>query len=133
MRDLSRWCRLLSWSVAGVLFISACTDSVEESDWVGLVWDGGNSALAFAPRSVNATTDRPEVVDGPMTITIDSFLVSPSRLVVAWREELDDTAVCCRSGVVGIEVVTEQGDRLWLFYGHGGTMSSGWFCQGSFA
>lgn len=29
-------------------------------------------------------------------------------------------------------VVTEQGERLWLFYGHGGTMSAGWFCQGQF-
>lgn len=30
-------------------------------------------------------------------------------------------------------VTCAEGDRLWLFYAHGGTMSSGWFCQGSFA
>ncbi len=27
----------------------------------------------------------------------------------------------------------ETGERLWLYYGHGGTMSSGWFCHGQFA
>jgi len=26
-----------------------------------------------------------------------------------------------------------DGQRLWLFYGHGGAMSPGWFCHGSFA
>ncbi|MGX9355644.1 DNA polymerase Y family protein [Roseobacteraceae bacterium S113] len=31
------------------------------------------------------------------------------------------------------EVITAQGDRLWLFYAHGAAMSAGWFCHGSFA
>ena len=30
-------------------------------------------------------------------------------------------------------VTTDRGDRLWLYYGHGGALSSGWFCQGAFA
>ncbi|WP_425040593.1 Y-family DNA polymerase [Primorskyibacter sp. S187A] len=30
------------------------------------------------------------------------------------------------------DVVTEEGERLWLFYAHGAEMSSGWFCHGSF-
>ncbi|WP_425100332.1 DUF6504 family protein [Tropicibacter sp. S64] len=30
-------------------------------------------------------------------------------------------------------VETDRGDRLWLFYAHGGALSSGWFCQGEFA
>ncbi|MCA0872631.1 DNA polymerase Y family protein [Seohaeicola saemankumensis] len=54
----------------------------------------------------------------------------PERIAPEWW--LDDPD--WRSGVRDYwTVVTEQGDRLWLFYGHGGAMSSGWFCQGSFA
>ena len=30
-------------------------------------------------------------------------------------------------------VEVEGGERLWLFYAHGGDMSGGWFCQGMFA
>lgn len=30
-------------------------------------------------------------------------------------------------------VEAESGDRLWLFYAHGGEISGGWFCQGVFA
>ncbi|SEJ82678.1 protein ImuB [Cribrihabitans marinus] len=54
----------------------------------------------------------------------------PERIAPEWW--LDDPN--WRSGVRDYwVVVTEQGDRLWLFYGHGGALSSGWFCQGSFA
>ncbi len=54
----------------------------------------------------------------------------PERIAPEWW--LDDPN--WRSGVRDYwTVVTEQGDRLWLFYGHGGTMSAGWFCQGRFA
>ncbi|MEO1732944.1 MAG: DNA polymerase Y family protein [Pseudomonadota bacterium] len=54
----------------------------------------------------------------------------PERIAPEWW--LDDPN--WRSGVRDYwTVTTEQGDRLWLYYGHGGTMSSGWFCQGSFA
>ena len=30
-------------------------------------------------------------------------------------------------------VVTKAGDRLWLYFAHGGAASGGWFCQGRFA
>jgi protein ImuB len=54
----------------------------------------------------------------------------PERIAPEWW--LDDPN--WRSGTRDYWVVTTaQGDRLWLYYGHGGTMSSGWFCQGSFA
>ncbi|WP_425044529.1 Y-family DNA polymerase [Primorskyibacter sp. S87] len=54
----------------------------------------------------------------------------PERIAPEWW--LDDPN--WRSGVRDYwVVVTKQGDRLWLYLGHGGTMSPGWFCQGSFA
>ncbi|MEM6897634.1 MAG: DNA polymerase Y family protein [Pseudomonadota bacterium] len=30
-------------------------------------------------------------------------------------------------------VTTDQGERLWLYYAHGGAQSGGWFCHGQFA
>lgn len=54
----------------------------------------------------------------------------PERIAPEWW--LDDPG--WRSGVRDYWVVnTQDGDRLWLFYAHGGPMSSGWFCQGRFA
>lgn len=53
----------------------------------------------------------------------------PERLSPEWW--LDDPA--WRSGVRDYwEVTTADGMRLWLYYAHGGAMSGGWFCQGSF-
>ncbi len=53
----------------------------------------------------------------------------PERIAPEWW--LDDPD--WRSGVRDYwVVVTAQGVRLWLYYGYGGTMSSGWFCQGGF-
>lgn len=54
----------------------------------------------------------------------------PERIAPEWW--LDDPN--WRSGVRDYWVTeTEDGQRLWLFYGHGHLMSSGWFCQGAFA
>lgn len=54
----------------------------------------------------------------------------PERIAPEWW--LDEPA--WRSGVRDYwQVDTDHGDRLWLFYAHGGALSSGWFCQGSFA
>ncbi|MEM1131093.1 MAG: DNA polymerase Y family protein, partial [Pseudomonadota bacterium] len=54
----------------------------------------------------------------------------PERIAPEWW--LDDPN--WRSGVRDYwQVTTEAGERLWLYYAHGGTASSGWFCQGSFA
>lgn len=54
----------------------------------------------------------------------------PERIAPEWWLDEPDW----RSGVRDYWVVTTTaGDRLWLYYGHGGTMSSGWFCQGGFS
>ena len=54
----------------------------------------------------------------------------PERIAPEWW--LDDPA--WRSGTRDYwRVTVTGGERLWLFYAHGGTMSSGWFCQGKFA
>ena len=54
----------------------------------------------------------------------------PERIAPEWW--LDDPA--WRSGQRDYWRVTcAEGDALWLFYAHGASMSSGWFCQGSFA
>jgi protein ImuB len=54
----------------------------------------------------------------------------PERIAPEWW--LDDPN--WRSGVRDYwQVTVESGERLWLYYAHGGTMSSGWFCQGAFA
>ncbi|MGC9419651.1 MAG: DNA polymerase Y family protein, partial [Rhodovulum sp.] len=53
----------------------------------------------------------------------------PERIAPEWW--LDDPA--WRSGPRDYwRVDTEGGQRLWLYYAHGGEMSSGWFCQGEF-
>lgn len=54
----------------------------------------------------------------------------PERIAPEWW--LDDPA--WRSGQRDYwEVITDEGHRLWLFYAHGASKSSGWFCQGAFA
>ncbi len=54
----------------------------------------------------------------------------PERIAPEWW--LDDPD--WRSGVRDYwRVTVTGGDCLWLYYAHGGTMSSGWFCQGAFA
>ncbi|MGD9294320.1 MAG: DNA polymerase Y family protein, partial [Roseobacter sp.] len=56
--------------------------------------------------------------------------VGPERIAPEWW--LDDPN--WRSGVRDYWVTeTEDGQRLWLFYAHGHTMSSGWFCHGAYA
>jgi protein ImuB len=54
----------------------------------------------------------------------------PERIAPEWW--LDDPG--WRSGTRDYwRVETEGGERLWLFYAHGGAVSGGWFCQGIFA
>jgi len=54
----------------------------------------------------------------------------PERIAPEWW--LDDPD--WRTGVRDYwQVTAETGERLWLYFGHGGTMSKGWFCQGQFA
>ena len=55
--------------------------------------------------------------------------VGPERITAEWW--LDDPE--WRSGPRDYwRVEVEGGERLWLFYAHGGEVSGGWFCQGSF-
>ncbi len=57
-------------------------------------------------------------------------ITGPERISPEWWLDEPDW----RSGVRDYwQVTTSCGERLWLYYAHGGTMSSGWFCQGSFA
>lgn len=56
--------------------------------------------------------------------------LGPERIAPEWWLDEPDW----RTGVRDYwEVSTDAGDRLWLYYAHGGTMSAGWFCQGAFA
>lgn len=56
-------------------------------------------------------------------------VTGPERIAPEWW--LDDPN--WRSGLRDYWIVdTNRGERLWFFYAHGGTMSSGWFCQGHF-
>ena len=53
----------------------------------------------------------------------------PERIAPEWW--LDDPD--WRTGVRDYWVTdTTDGQRLWLYFAHGATMSPGWFCQGSF-
>lgn len=85
---------------------------------------------------------RPEPVDAPDDPTLpdrfrwrrQSFAVAtargPERIAPEWWLDEPDW----RSGVRDYwRVETDTGARLWLYYAHGGTMSSGWFCHGQFA
>ena len=54
----------------------------------------------------------------------------PERIAPEWWLDEPDW----RSGVRDYwRVTTDLGEKLWLFYAHGGTMSAGWFCHGRFA
>ncbi|SES05092.1 protein ImuB [Tranquillimonas rosea] len=56
-------------------------------------------------------------------------VLGPERIAPEWW--LDEPE--WRSGVRDYwRVTATSGDRLWLFYAHGGAMSAGWFCQGTF-
>ena len=56
--------------------------------------------------------------------------LGPERIAPEWWLDEPDW----RTGVRDYwRVTTEDGLQLWLYYAHGGTMSSGWFCHGQFA
>ncbi len=56
--------------------------------------------------------------------------VGPERITPEWW--LDDPE--WRSGPRDYwRIEVEGGERLWLYYAHGGDISGGWFCQGAFA
>lgn len=60
---------------------------------------------------------------------VTASATGPERIAPEWW--LDEPE--WRSGTRDYwRVETESGERLWLYYAHGGTMSGGWFCQGTF-
>lgn len=88
--------------------------------------------LAWSPEPVTA----PDLPTPPATFRWRGRALTlaaasgPERIAPEWW--LDDPG--WRSGQRDYWRITcTEGDRLWLFYAHGATMSSGWFCQGSFA
>lgn len=100
------------------------------SDWA--VLDRPRPLLMWRPEPVHAP-DVPRLTGdfrwrGRDWQVLDAR--GPERIAPEWW--LEDPA--WRSGVRDYwDVHTTRGDRLWLFYAHGGALSSGWFCQGSFA
>ena len=85
----------------------------------------------FRPEPVQAE-DRPDLPAefrwrGRRFETLGAM--GPERIAPEWW--LDDPN--WRSGVRDYwRVETASGERLWLFYAHGGAISGGWFCQGDF-
>lgn len=88
--------------------------------------------LLWRPEPVQApdTPRRPETFRWRGRTLRPLSARGPERIAPEWW--LDDPE--WRSGVRDYwRVTVEGGERLWLYYAHGGTMSSGWFCQGRFA
>ncbi|MCC6306338.1 MAG: DNA polymerase Y family protein [Rhodobacteraceae bacterium] len=61
---------------------------------------------------------RTRAATGPERIAPEWWLDAP-----AWRSGPRDYW----------RIETEEGERLWLFFAHGGTVTGGWFCHGAFA
>lgn len=88
--------------------------------------------LLWQPEPVQApaTPKMPEVFRWRGRTLTRLRAIGPERMAPEWW--LDDPN--WRSGTRDYWVTdTVCGARLWLFYGHGGAMSPGWFCHGSFA
>lgn len=96
--------------------------------------------LPHAPRPL--LLHRPEPVAAPempaiptafrwrRRALITASAIGPERIAPEWW--LDDPH--WRTGLRDYwRVETQTGERLWLFFAHGGGLSAGWFCHGSFA
>ncbi len=109
---------------------------------VAAAWSEPATDWPAAPTPRPLTIWRPEPVHAPDTPALP--------VQFRWRQRSLDTAAArgperiapewwldepeWRTGVRDYwQVTTGNGERLWLYYAHGGTMSSGWFCQGAFA
>ena len=56
--------------------------------------------------------------------------VGPERLQPEWWLEDPDW----RSGARDYwRIEAEDGERLWLFFGQGGAVNDGWYCEGVFS
>ncbi|ARE41475.1 DNA polymerase-like protein [Rhodovulum sp. P5] len=103
--------------------------SAPVADWPNR--DRPRPLLLFPPEPVHAP-DRPtppQEFRWRRRLFRAEGATGPERIAPEWW--LDDPA--WRSGPRDYwRVETDAGVRLWLFYAHGGAMSSGWFCQGQF-
>ena len=104
------------------------------ADWV-FDWPSGGPPrplLLWPPEPVMADDDpRPPLQFRWRRRTMElQSARGPERIAPEWW--FDDPA--WRTGLRDYwEVTTACGARLWLFYAQGGSLSSGWFCHGSFA
>lgn len=84
---------------------------------------------------------RPEIVTASETPALPSSFrwrgrtletlaaIGPERIAPEWWLDEPDW----RTGVRDYwRVTTRSGERLWLYFAHGGALSPGWFCHGSF-
>ncbi|EPX86940.1 DNA polymerase-like protein [Salipiger mucosus DSM 16094] len=94
------------------------------------------------PRPRPLSLFRPEPVQAPETPhpparfrwrgreVVGTASEGPERIAPEWWLDEPDW----RSGLRDYwQVSADTGERLWLFYAHGGTLSPGWFCHGIFA
>lgn len=88
--------------------------------------------LLWEPRRLDLRTDkgRPRaVIRGGHSLGLVAAH-GPERLSPQWW--LDDPL--WRSGVRDYwDITTQEGQRLWIFYAHGASISGGWFSHGQFA
>ena len=85
---------------------------------------------------------RPEVLDAPASSGVPArfrwrrqefalrMAAGPERLQAEWWLEDPDWREGARDYW---RVEAEAGERLWLFYGRGGAVTDGWYCEGIFA
>lgn len=87
--------------------------------------------VIFRPESVVAPDDPipPAGFRWRRRNLVTASATGPERIAPEWW--LDEPE--WRSGVRDYwRVETVSGDRLWLYYAHGGALSGGWFCQGDY-
>ncbi len=111
--------------------------------FLAAAWSEPAEAWPRAPAPRPLELWRPEIV----TVPDDAGAILPARF--RWRGRSLETCAALgperiapewwlddpdwRTGVRDYwRVTTRTGERLWLYFGHGGTQSPGWFCHGSF-
>ena len=114
-----------SATVLSAVWSAASTDPWPEAR-------GPRPILIFRPEPVGAPQERmpPARFRWRRREFALRMAIGPERLLPEWW--LDDPD--WRSGPRDYwRVEVEGGERLWLFFAHGGEMSGGWFCHGQFA
>lgn len=110
--------------------LAAAWSTPHEGDWPAP--SNPRPLLMWQPEPVGApdTPRMPQVFRWRGQTLERVRAIGPERLAPEWWLEDPNW----RSGTRDYWVTdTTDGQRLWLFYAHGGGMSSGWFCQGAFA